>query len=122
MLQSFLGVPYVWGGRSPKGFDCSGLVQFVYGLHGIALPRDSSMQFGTGTPVSGDPAPGDLLFFADPVAHVAVQFDAHTFIHARGWVRFNSLDPSHRLHDAALAQQYRGAKRVLPQNAAGGSA
>jgi cell wall-associated NlpC family hydrolase len=122
MLQSFLGVPYVWGGRSPKGFDCSGLVQFVYGLHGIALPRDSPQQFDSGTPVSGEPLPGDLLFFADPVAHVAVQFDAQRYIHTRGCVRFNSLDPAHPLYDASLAQQFRGSKRVLPQNAAGGSA
>jgi hypothetical protein len=122
MLQSFLGVPYVWGGRSPKGFDCSGLVQFVYGLHGIALPRDSPEQYGTGSDVPGAPVPGDLLFFGDPVAHVAVQFDAQRYIHARGHVRFNALDPQHPLHDASLAQSFRGTKRVLPQNIFGGSA
>jgi hypothetical protein len=122
MLQSFLGVPYVWGGRSPKGFDCSGLVQFVYGLHGIALPRDSPLQYEVGSVVHDEPAVGDLLFFGDPVAHVAVQFDAQRYLHARGHVRFNSLDPRHPLYDASLAQSFRGTKRVLPQNPVGGSA
>lgn len=116
MLQSFLGVPYVWGGRSPKGFDCSGLVQFVYGLHGVRLPRDSPQQFDAAEALRQPPRAGDLLFFGDPVSHVAVQWDDDRFLHARGHVRFNALDPSHPLHDAALARQYRGAGRVLPQN------
>jgi len=122
MLQEFLGVPYVWGGKSPKGFDCSGLVQFVYGLHGISLPRDSSQQFAATPRVDGTPAAGDLLFFADPVSHVAVQFDAQRYLHARGCVRFNSLDPQHPLYEASLAAQFRGATRVLPHSVRPGSA
>jgi cell wall-associated NlpC family hydrolase len=115
MYESFLGVPYVWGGRSPKGFDCSGLVQFVLGLHGIALQRDSKDQYAS-TVRTADPQPGDLLFFgASKVSHVAVQFDAQRYLHARGAVRFNSRNPEHPLYDAALARQYRGASRVLPQ-------
>lgn len=117
MFASFLGVPYVWGGRSPKGFDCSGLMQFVLGLHGIALQRDSADQFASTPGVSGAPLPGDLLFFGEPrVSHVAVQFDAQRYLHARGVVRFNSLDPGHELYDAALARQFRGRTRVLPQS------
>lgn len=116
-LFQFLGVPYVWGGRSPKGFDCSGLVQFVYGLHGVRLPRDSDQQGACGVPVT-EPASGDLLFFGESrITHVAVALDAQDFLHARGEVRINSLHPGRPHHDAALMGLYRGARRVLPPGA-----
>jgi len=64
LAKEFLGIPYVYGGESPKGFDCSGLVQYVYGQLGINLPRTSEEQFAAGTPVSAkDALPGDLVFF-----------------------------------------------------------
>ncbi|URZ04850.1 hypothetical protein CLROS_001740 [Clostridium felsineum] len=71
--ESFRGVHYVWGGTTPSGFDCSGLVQYVYNHFGISLPRTSQEQAGVGTTVSS-PQPGDLLFFGPASApyHVAI--------------------------------------------------
>lgn len=80
----YVGSPYVPGGSSPSGFDCSGFVAYVYQQHGISLPRSASAQSGMGTKVSS-PAPGDLLFFAEngQVFHVAIYAGNGSFIHAR---------------------------------------
>ena len=65
-LRIYLGVPYQWGGSTPTGFDCSGLVQYVYAQLGVSLPRTSEEQATAGTPVASlaDAQPGDLVFFA----------------------------------------------------------
>lgn len=95
----FLGYPYLWGGKTPKGFDCSGLIQTVFGILGKKLPRDSWMQHRDGQPVGQDPldaAPGDLYFFAehgDRITHVGLALGAGDILHARGWVRINSMAP-----------------------------
>jgi len=73
MAARFQGVPYVWGGESPQGFDCSGLVQYVYGKLGVALPRVAADQARSGVPVTKDQLqPGDLVFFGTPVDHVGI--------------------------------------------------
>src|SRR5206468_10212944 len=78
--------PYLWGGRSLLGIDCSGLVQMVYRLNGINLPRDAWQQAEVGTPVKGLDAirPGDLAFFAekDRISHVGILTGNGFIIHA----------------------------------------
>jgi len=80
----YLGVPYVWGGEDPEtGFDCSGLVRYVYLQHGISLPHYSGYQFKMGKPVSpSELQPGDLVFFGNPVHHVGMYVGNGYFIHA----------------------------------------
>ncbi len=83
--QKFLGVPYVWGGASPSGFDCSGLVQYVFGQLGISLPRTASQQYEVGTAVSrGALMPGDTVFFdtTGGVSHVGIYIGNDQFIDA----------------------------------------
>ncbi|UQZ89879.1 hypothetical protein C4J81_11920 [Deltaproteobacteria bacterium Smac51] len=87
--KKYLGVPYVYGGRSPKGFDCSGLALYVYKLHGITLPATSSKQAKAGQPVKRkELLPGDLVFFRTSalggVGHVGIYIGNGQFIHAPG--------------------------------------
>jgi len=82
MARRELGVPYVWGGESPAGFDCSGLVQYVYARLGVELPRVAAAQYGAGRHVSqSDLRPGDLVFF-DHLGHVGIYIGGGMFIHA----------------------------------------
>ena len=81
--KQFLGVPYVWGGSSPRsGFDCSGFVRYVYGHFGVRLAHSSFAQFGSGFRVrQGSLKPGDLVFF-DGLGHVGIYMGNGRFIHA----------------------------------------
>lgn len=74
IAQQYLGTPYVWGGESPGGFDCSGLLQYVYRQLGVNLPRVAADQARTGQPVASlaDARPGDLVAFGDPVDHIGI--------------------------------------------------
>ena len=80
------GAPYRNGGTDPQGFDCSGFTQYVFGQHGIALPRAVKDQFDLGRPVKVDEiAPGDLIFFttvAPGASHVAIALGGDEFVHA----------------------------------------
>jgi hypothetical protein len=92
--RKFLGVPYLWGGVTPFGFDCSGLVQMVYRTAGIKLPRDSKDQRFSGHWINIDQVrKGDLRFFE---GHVAIALDRYRIIHSslgEGGVAINSLNP-----------------------------
>ncbi|URZ14958.1 C40 family peptidase [Clostridium felsineum] len=72
--ETFIGVPCVWGGSSPSGFDCSGLVQYCYAHFGVPLPRTTYEQIYVGTTVTDELQPGDLLFFGPTSSpyHVAI--------------------------------------------------
>lgn len=99
LAREFMGYPYFWGGKTPKGFDCSGFVQFVFSLLGKQISRDSCMQAKEGFHPSEklqDARVSDLLFFGDSkdkITHVGISLGDNKFIHALGWVRINSLNP-----------------------------
>jgi len=85
--EYFLGSPYQWGGVTPWGVDCSGLVQTTFAARGVALPRDSAQQAGHGSTVSPDAIrPGDLLFFCSEtgggITHVAFAGEGDTLVHS----------------------------------------
>ena len=82
IAMRYLGTPYVWGGASPSGFDCSGLVAYVYAQVGVSLPHYTGAQWNVGVPVSrSDLQPGDLVFF-DGLGHVGIYIGGNAFIHA----------------------------------------
>ena len=82
IAMQFLGTPYVWGGSSPGGFDCSGFVMYVYAQVGVSLPHNAAAQFGYGAPVSRDQLePGDIVFF-DGLGHNGIYIGGGQFIHS----------------------------------------
>jgi peptidoglycan DL-endopeptidase CwlO len=82
IAMQYLGVPYVWGGMSPSGFDCSGLIAFAYAQVGVSLPHHAASQYNYGTPVSRDALQaGDLVFF-DGLGHAGIYAGGGNFIHA----------------------------------------
>jgi cell wall-associated NlpC family hydrolase len=106
----YLGVPYVWAGSSPGGFDCSGLVMYSYSQIGISLPHSSYAMWGDGVPVPRDQLqPGDLVFF-DGLGHVGLYIGGGQFVHAPHTgtvVQVSSLDAG------SYAYSYVGARRIL---------
>jgi cell wall-associated NlpC family hydrolase len=112
------GAPYLNGGADPSGFDCSGFTQYVFGQHGIALPREVRDQFSLGKTVRPtDLVPGDLLFFTttdEMASHVAIAVGGNEFVHApssSGVVRVDRLGASY------WSQRFLGARRINQQSA-----
>jgi len=117
-VRGLLGVPYLWGGRTPMGMDCSGFVQMLLGEQGCQLPRDAGDQERWCRPLGpgSRPKPGDLAFFGPrrtPAGHVGMMIGADDYVHARGRVRLSSLDPTNRLYDRELGAQLRGIRRPV---------
>ncbi|RQW18845.1 hypothetical protein EH196_17965 [Bacillus sp. C1-1] len=108
--QSVIGVPYLWGGTSPAGFDCSGMIQYIFRQNGIELPRTAAAQWNAGTSV-GSPSIGDIVFFETYAAgptHNGIYIGDNKFIHtgsSRG-VEVSDLNNSY------WAPRYLGAKRL----------
>jgi cell wall-associated NlpC family hydrolase len=109
LALAYLGVPYLWGGSTPTGFDCSGLVSYVYAQLGVALPHFAAAQWGFGVAVpTAELQPGDLVFF-DKLDHVGIYLGNDEFIdapHTGSFVRIDTLsEPWYQKH-------YVGARRI----------
>lgn len=112
--RRFLGVPYLWGGITPAGFDCSGFVRAVLGRFEIKLARDTKDQIEQGEPVDRNSImSGDLVFFP---GHVGIAIGRDKLIHASrggGGVRINTLTPGAEDYRADLDKSYLAARRIL---------
>lgn len=129
--KRLMGVPYLWGGTSFKGVDCSGFTKTVYFLNGIILPRDASQQVMIGETIDktgnwNELKPGDLLFFGEKredgserVVHVAMWLGNGEYIHASDKVRVSSMLVTASNYDDYNAKRYLRAKRILKTGMAG---
>lgn len=124
--KQLMGLPYLWGGTSSKGVDCSGFTKTIYFLNGVVLPRDASQQIHTGELMDADKnfdnlLPGDLLFFgkkatdttAERVIHVGMWIGNNEFIHSQGRVKISSMDENSPHYDAYNLNRYLRTKRPL---------
>ena len=132
--MGFRGVPYRLGGSDPGGFDCSGLVQYVFAQYGIRVPRVVEQQYEIGDRIRpSDIKPGDLLFFntkkdGDHASHVAIAIGHDSFVHApnsTGVVRIETLGSTYwgsrylgarRVTGVAFADNSKGATSYRPDN------
>ncbi len=135
--ETLLGVPYLWGGTSIKGVDCSGFTKTAYFLNGIVIPRDASQQALVGSPIDvlendsisvakclKNLQPGDLLFFSASkrrginggrVSHTAIYMGNGEFIQSAGMVKINSLVPTAANYDGGQSTTLVGARRILTE-------
>ena len=121
-----LGVPYLWGGTSPKGVDCSGFTKTVFLLNGQMLHRDANQQAEQGDPIEPGKdfenlKKGDLLFYgrkrteekSERIVHVGIYLGNREYIHSSGKVRINSFDPTSPIYDEANLRRFVRARRVI---------
>lgn len=120
MAKQLMGVPYVWGGTSSKGLDCSGFTKIIYWMHGIIIPRDASQQVLSGVEVDNkgnfeNVQKGDLVFFGtkasvesskEKVVHVGIYIGNKQFIHADDYIHISSFNPIDKQYDAFNTNRY----------------
>ena len=125
--KQLMGVPYVWGGTSAKGLDCSGYTKIVYWLHGIIIARDASQQVKNGVEIDSignfdNAQKGDLVFFGvkatdenpkERVVHVGIYIGNQEFIHASDYIHISSFNPESPIYDEYNANRYLRTMRYI---------
>jgi gamma-D-glutamyl-L-lysine dipeptidyl-peptidase len=118
--KTMLGIPYLWGGNSVKGLDCSGFTGNVFRYFGYQLPRDANMQVKLGEEIIPEAdysnvLPGDLIFFGpgNRITHVGICLGGSYFIHSSALVKINSLDENDELFNPYRKRSFQHIKRII---------